>query len=94
VRLLPSARKLQQLAYLLRRQRLRDVLERDCVLHHLVEAFDLVELQHRLGIEAIAHGLHDCGRDLGLLIQLEICGLNGLRPLFDLGLEKRLQKLR
>src|SRR5262245_31535127 len=57
VQLPPAARNLQQLVDLQRRQRLGDVFERDGVLHHLVKPLDLVELQHGLGIEAVAHSL-------------------------------------
>jgi hypothetical protein len=49
----PPAGELQQLAHLLRRQRLGDVFERDRVLHHLVETLDLVELRHGLGMDAV-----------------------------------------
>src|SRR3954465_2594996 len=60
----PLAGELQQLGYLLWREWLGDVLVRDRILHHLVEAFDLLELQHRLGIEAVAHGLRHGSRYL------------------------------
>src|SRR6478672_2682995 len=38
-----SALQLQKLLLLLRRQRLRQIFERDRVLHHLVQPFDLVD---------------------------------------------------
>ena len=46
-----------------------DVLERDRVLHQLGHAGDRVELQHRLRIELVAHGLRRRGRDRGIFAE-------------------------
>jgi hypothetical protein len=50
------AGQLQQFADLLWRQRLGQIFERDRILHHLVEALDLVELQHRRAPRSVGGG--------------------------------------
>ncbi len=57
MRALFPRRYLDQLGKLLLRQRLADELQRHRILHHAVEPFDRVGIDHALGKEFVAHAL-------------------------------------